>query len=101
MDDKVEIYDLEKEKWKKQVSDNKTLVFFLRFWNISYLKLLYFQFGRKHNRLEISLSPSVSPSLRIISTKYDIRVTIRLWTYYTFHKPSAMPLLLLHWHSFA
>jgi protein SMG6 len=36
-----------------------------------------------HNLLEISLSPSVPPSLRIIPTKDNI--TVRLWTY-AFHK---------------
>ena len=36
-----------------------------------------------HNLLEISLSPSVPPSLRIIPTKYNI--IVRLWTY-AFHK---------------
>src|ERR1700677_2502451 len=36
-----------------------------------------------HNLLEISLSPSVPPSLQIIPTKYNI--IVRLWTY-AFHK---------------
>jgi protein SMG6 len=35
----VENDDLEKEKWKKQMSDHKTLVFFV-LQNISYLKRL-------------------------------------------------------------
>ena len=36
----VENDDLEKEKWKKQMSDHKTLVFFVHVGNISYLKRL-------------------------------------------------------------
>ena len=44
----VENDDLEKEKWKKQMSDHKTLVFFVHLENISYLNGYDFQFGRKH-----------------------------------------------------
>jgi protein SMG6 len=58
-----------------------------------------------HNLLEISLSPSVPPSLRIIPTKYNI--IVRLWTY-TFHKlleslrraAFASPLALEHLQDF-
>jgi hypothetical protein len=40
-----------------------------------------------HNLLEISLTPSVPPSLRIIPTKYkyNLNIIVRLWTY-AFHK---------------
>ena len=34
----VESDELEKEKWKKQMNDHKTLVFFITSWHISYLK---------------------------------------------------------------
>jgi protein SMG6 len=58
-----------------------------------------------HNLLEISLSPSVPPSLRIIPTKYNI--IVRLWTY-AFHKlleslrraAFASPLALEHLQDF-
>ena len=58
-----------------------------------------------HNLLEISLSPSVPPSLRIIPTKYNI--IVRLWTY-AFHKlleslrraAFASPLTLEHLQDF-
>ena len=57
------------------------------------------------NLLEISLSPSVPPSLRIIPTKYNI--IVRLWTY-AFHKlleslrraAFASPLALEHLQDF-
>ncbi|KAK0210568.1 hypothetical protein DFS33DRAFT_302757 [Desarmillaria ectypa] len=61
----VENEDLEKEKWKKKISDHKSLV------------------ENIHNLLEISLAPSVPASLRNIPTKYNI--IVRLWTY-GFHK---------------
>ena len=47
-----------------------------------------------HNLLKISLSPSVSPSLQIIPTKYNI--IVHLWTY-AFHKL----LESLHYAAFA
>ena len=58
-----------------------------------------------HNLLEISLSPSVPPSLRIIPTKY--KIIVRLWTY-AFHKlleslrraAFASPLALEHLQDF-
>jgi hypothetical protein len=58
-----------------------------------------------HNLLEISSSPSVSPSLRIIPTKYNI--IFRLWIY-AFHKlleslcraAFASPLALEHLRDF-
>ena len=58
-----------------------------------------------HNLLEISLSPSVPPSLRIIPMKYNI--IVRLWTY-AFHKlleslrraAFASPLALEHLQDF-
>ena len=58
-----------------------------------------------HNLLEISLSPSVPPSLQIIPTKYNI--IVRLWTY-AFHKlleslrraAFASPLALEHLQDF-
>lgn len=34
----VESDELEKEKWKKQMSNHKTLVLFVTSWHISYLK---------------------------------------------------------------
>ncbi|KAF8162971.1 hypothetical protein B0H34DRAFT_744517 [Crassisporium funariophilum] len=61
----VENDELEKEKWKKQISDHKNLAEII------------------HNLLEISLAPSVPASLRNIPTKYNI--IVRLWTY-AFHK---------------
>ena len=70
----VENDDLEKEKWKKQMSNHKTSVFFGFLWIFFYLN--GYNFSRLaeniHNLLEISLSPSVPPSLRIIPTKYNI-----------------------------
>jgi hypothetical protein len=81
----VESDDLEKEKWKKQMSDHKTLVFFslLLLVFLSKTDIITSLAENIHNLLEISLSPSVPPSLRIIPTKYNI--IVRLWTY-AFHK---------------
>ena len=103
----VENDDLEKEKWKKQMSDHKTSVFF------GFLRIFFYLNGYNfsrlaeniHNLLEISLSPSVPPSLRIITTKYNI--IVRLWTY-AFHKlleslrraAFASPLALEHLQDF-
>ncbi|KZT26039.1 hypothetical protein NEOLEDRAFT_1155924 [Neolentinus lepideus HHB14362 ss-1] len=57
--------EAEQEKWRKIVQDHKALVEMM------------------HNRLEISLAPSVPTSLRNIPQKYNI--IIRLWTH-GFHK---------------
>ncbi|CAA7267658.1 unnamed protein product [Cyclocybe aegerita] len=61
----VESDELERERWRKQISDHKELAEIM------------------HNLLEISLAPSVPASLRNIPTKYNI--IVRLWTY-AFHK---------------
>jgi protein SMG6 len=97
--------DLEKEKWKKQMSDHKMSVPPAN--SISYLKtdIITSLAENIHNLLEISLSPSVLPSLRIIPTKYNI--IVRLWTY-AFHKlleslrraAFASPLVLEHLQDF-
>jgi protein SMG6 len=80
----VENEDLEKEKWKKQLSDHKTLVFnVITSYFLSKTDIITSLAENIHNLLEISLSPSVLPSLRIIPTKYNI--IVRLWTY-AFHK---------------
>jgi protein SMG6 len=75
--------------------------------NISFLKtdIITRLAENIHNLLEISLSPSVPPSLRIIPTKYNI--IVRLWTY-AFHKlleslrraAFASPLALEHLQDF-
>ncbi|PPR08027.1 hypothetical protein CVT24_010868 [Panaeolus cyanescens] len=57
--------DIEKEKWKKRISDHKQLAELI------------------HTLLTISLAPSVPASLRNIPTKYNI--IVRLWTF-GFHK---------------
>lgn len=102
----VENEDLEKEKWKKQISDHKMLVY-LRYFlgNISHSKHFTSLAENIHNLLEISLSPSVPASLRNIPTKYNI--IVRLWTY-AFHKlleslrraAFASPLALEHLQDF-
>ena len=78
----VEDDDLKAEKWKKQMSasDHKTLVFFLTSWEyfLSKTDIITSLAKNIHNLLEISLSPSVPPSLlRIIPTKY--KVLSRSW----------------------
>jgi len=72
----VESDELEKEKWKKQMSDHSTLVFFVIYWEYFLPKTVkIFSLAKNiHNLLEISLSPSVLPSLRIIPTKYNFIV---------------------------
>ena len=75
----VENKDLEKEKWKKQLSDHKMLVFIVITSYLSKTDIITSLAENIHNLLEISLSPSVPLSLRIISTKYNIIVC--LWTY--------------------
>ena len=80
----VENEDLEKEKWKKQISDHKMSVPFpLSLGDISKTNILASLAENIHNLLEISLSPFVPASLRNIPTKYNI--TVCLWTY-AFHK---------------
>ena len=102
----VENDDLEKEKWKKQLSDHKTLVFIvITSYFLSKTDIIISLAENIHNLLEISLSPSVPPSLRIIPTKYNI--IVRLWTY-AFHKlleslrraAFASPLALEHLQDF-
>jgi protein SMG6 len=102
----VENDDFEKEKWKKQMSDHKTSVLFvvLRIF-LSKTDMISSLAENIHNLLEISLSPSVPPSLRIIPVKYNI--IVRLWTY-AFHKlleslrraAFASPLALEHLQDF-
>lgn len=57
--------ELEQQKWLRVISDHKRLA------------------DMMHNLMQISLSPSVPASLRVIPTKYNI--IIRLWTH-GFHK---------------
>ncbi|KAI6038993.1 hypothetical protein EDC04DRAFT_2868129 [Pisolithus marmoratus] len=57
--------ELEQQKWMRVIADHKQLV------------------DMMHNLMQISLSPSVPASLRVIPTKYNI--IIRLWTH-GFHK---------------
>ncbi|KAF9036720.1 hypothetical protein BJ165DRAFT_602423 [Panaeolus papilionaceus] len=57
--------EIEKDKWKKRISDHKQLAELI------------------HTLLTISLAPSVPASLRNIPTKYNI--IVRLWTF-GFHK---------------
>lgn len=57
--------ELEQQKWLRVIADHKRLA------------------DMMHNLMQISLSPSVPASLRVIPTKYNI--IIRLWTH-GFHK---------------
>ena len=59
----VENEDLEKEKWKKQLSDHKMFVFIVITSYLSKTDIITSLAENIHNLLEISLSPSVPPSL--------------------------------------
>ena len=59
----VENEDLEKEKWKKQLSNHKMLVFIVITSYLSKTDIITSLAKNIHNLLEISLSPSVPPSL--------------------------------------
>ena len=95
----VENDDLEKEKWKKQMSDHKTLVFFVHLGNISYLKRLYFSVWPK-----TSITCSKSPYRLLFRRLCELsqRSTILLFVYgpmpsTNYLNLSVAPLLLLHW----
>ena len=65
----VENEDLEKEKWKKQLSDHKMLVFIVITSYLSKTNIITSLAENIHNLLEIFLSPSVLLSLQNIPTK--------------------------------
>ena len=65
----VENKDLEKEKWKKQLSDHKMLVFIVITSYLSKTNIITSLAENIHNLLGIFLSPSVLLSLRNIPTK--------------------------------
>ena len=77
----IENFELEKEKWKRRLTDHKKCVF-------SCCPLQIFDFIYRladiiSELLTISLAPSVPASLRQIPIKYNI--IVRLWTF-AFHR---------------
>lgn len=96
----VESEDLEKEKWKKQMNDHKTLVFFLLHLVFLFeMDIITSLAENIHNLLEISLSPSIPflhlCELSLLSITLSFAYEPTLFTSYL--NLSVAPLLLPHW----